>query len=188
MTPDLKPAAHGLKRYDWSYEESPLIGKHYMVESEKGLWVKYADLPLLSPPRAGMTDWREVAKETAISIQSALSDIDANRTEKAIRLLQRTAEFIEEGLTEPTLLMEPIQGPREWETMETAPKDGTQILCFGFGRQSVGKWNDDRHARKPRPYWSTELDRALGDSWARANQPTHWMHLPVAPQPPEKQP
>lgn len=45
----------------------------------------------------------------------------------------------------------------EWRTIDSAPKDGTWILlypsigsCFPF---DFGRWDEDRFARKPRPFW-----------------------------------
>ncbi len=50
MTPGLKPAAHGLKRYD-------SLRDGEMAEDPNGPYVLLSDvLPLLSPPRAGMTE------------------------------------------------------------------------------------------------------------------------------------
>lgn len=74
----------------------------------------------------------------------------------------------------------------EWHPIETAPKDGTVVLVFpptwkGKGRTaSVAKWDDDKYAKKPRPYWSR--DDALGQVTASRNTPpTHWMPMPPPP-------
>ena len=62
----------------------------------------------------------------------------------------------------------------EWQTIETAPKDGTNILLYVFSHEpdyGVGYWNGD--------YWSMTVhaDR-LYDEFG---SPTHWMPLPEPP-------
>lgn len=73
----------------------------------------------------------------------------------------------------------------KWQTIDTAPKDGTAIIVFvpkqyygGGGRVCLARWNDDKYARKPRPFWSRSLSDKTGD---RASPPTHWMPLPEPP-------
>jgi hypothetical protein len=58
---------------------------------------------------------------------------------------------------------------RGWRTMETAPRDGTQVLVFGG------------HFRQP------TIAPADGDWWRWGKTegftvPTHWMPLPDAPE------
>ena len=62
----------------------------------------------------------------------------------------------------------------EWKTIDTAPKDGTEILCYPSDESSVCivEWNPDRN----------------GGSWVDPCEgyytfkPTHWMPLPKAPE------
>jgi hypothetical protein len=61
----------------------------------------------------------------------------------------------------------------KWQPIETAPKDGTEILTFRDGVISQCGWKDDLfgekcwgHASWSYPQWS---------------QPTHWMPLPEPP-------
>ena len=69
----------------------------------------------------------------------------------------------------------------DWQPIETAPKDGSSIMaCFPrLGPVCPVKWNDDRHNRQPRPYWSHDGSRILGLHYARDNPPTHWRPLPA---------
>jgi len=74
----------------------------------------------------------------------------------------------------------------KWEPIETAPKDGTRILTYrpeghDWSKVGIGDWDDDKYAKKPRPYWSDQNERILGVLWCRKNQPTHWMPLPNPP-------
>jgi hypothetical protein len=71
-----------------------------------------------------------------------------------------------------------------WRPIETAPKDGTEVLLYcpeqGVAR---GRWNDCRYASNPRPYWTNDAERLFGVSRTRSDQPTHWMPLPAPPEP-----
>ena len=66
-----------------------------------------------------------------------------------------------------------------WRPIETAPKDGTEILvcgpaCSGF-YFSVACWKD----RWQESWWSDYEDEELFP-------PSHWMPLPAAPEPQEE--
>lgn len=62
-----------------------------------------------------------------------------------------------------------------WQPIDTAPKDGTPILCFipsyyqGKGGMVVAVWMDF----SDRPGWYSEI--------SSVHEPTHWMPLPPAP-------
>ena len=65
-----------------------------------------------------------------------------------------------------------------WLPIETAPKDKTMIL-LASSRVEIGNWDDDKYARKPKPYWNRYS--AFGKTSERENNPTHWMPLPSLP-------
>lgn len=72
----------------------------------------------------------------------------------------------------------------DWQPIETAPKDRTVMLWVPDGvwsRATFGEWDDEKYARKPKPYWNTELRRWRGVIWQRAHQPTHWAPIPEGP-------
>jgi len=64
--------------------------------------------------------------------------------------------------------------PEGWQPIETAPKDGTEVLLLGrwFSQARIvnGLWNsgDAMHM----PHWMGGI-----------HQPTHWMPLPAPPAP-----
>jgi hypothetical protein len=69
-----------------------------------------------------------------------------------------------------------------WQPIETAPKDGTNVLLLlASGRRTVGGWEAQKYYLKPVPYWRTEFGYLAGVKWDRDNQPTHWMPLPDPP-------
>lgn len=69
---------------------------------------------------------------------------------------------------------------REWQPIETAPRDGTRILAFGGGlgeiaevvsyNERVGCWNAPNDTLDDTDY---EPDGYI--------RPTHWMPLPLPP-------
>ena len=71
-----------------------------------------------------------------------------------------------------------------WKPIESAPKDGTGVLLFcpRLGVCAPGRWDTDKHAKKPRPYWTHWGERIWGTLWIRDDQPTHWQPLPAPPQ------
>lgn len=78
----------------------------------------------------------------------------------------------------------PHDAGRVWQPIETAPRDGTQILSGRYSREDetvfiygLTAWVEAGHYGRQEAgwsYWTSNLGR--GD-------PTHWMPLPAAPQP-----
>lgn len=72
-----------------------------------------------------------------------------------------------------------------WQPMTTAPKDKGPLLGW-FPLSSNAQcvypmhWDDDRYAKRPRPYWNV-YGWIWGQSVLRDIQPTHWMPLPSPP-------
>jgi len=60
--------------------------------------------------------------------------------------------------------------------METAPKDGREILAVRETGIEIVHWDDDHYSKNPKPFW-----RGYGP-WAksayRISPPTAWMPLP----------
>lgn len=65
----------------------------------------------------------------------------------------------------------------EWQPIETAPKDSTQILAYAFNERfgnmfyGVAEWATKKSA-----------DTVAGWFWPYAIRPTHWMPLPTPPE------
>ena len=68
-----------------------------------------------------------------------------------------------------------------WQPIETAPKDREILLACPKRGVVRGKWDDNRYAKHPRPYWSHDRERIWGTLACRRDQPTHWMELPDMP-------
>jgi hypothetical protein len=62
----------------------------------------------------------------------------------------------------------------DWQSIETAPKNETDVLTFGPAGMIVARYDDDA--------WRI-YNNGYEDATVR-KQPTHWMPLPSPPEPP----
>lgn len=73
-----------------------------------------------------------------------------------------------------------------WQPIETAPKDGRDILVMipedSALVPDIAYWDSDKYASNPRPLWSMRKKWLWGVRWCREHQPTHWQPLPEPPQ------
>ncbi|MCR4334334.1 MAG: hypothetical protein NUV47_01215 [Patescibacteria group bacterium] len=72
----------------------------------------------------------------------------------------------------------------QWMPIKTAPTHKRILLLYPKPIFTgidviIGEWEFDHYAKKPRPYWSHDLERLTGKCATRSNQPTHWMPLPT---------
>ena len=77
----------------------------------------------------------------------------------------------------------PPSNPADWQPIETAPKNGTYVRVWPptWGEvSSCAQWDDDKYAKKPRPYW--RRTDAIGTRDSRDNPPTHWKPVDAAPE------
>jgi hypothetical protein len=84
----------------------------------------------------------------------------------------------------------------EWQTIDSAPKDGTEIIgifCNDYGYQEkptiYGPWTIAWDGKKWASSWDgsevIESETDFGTSYKGPDvEPTHWMPLPPAPQQP----
>jgi len=73
----------------------------------------------------------------------------------------------------------------EWQPIETAPKDRTIILfrptAYRPIRVAPGRYNDNKYAKKPKPFWSIHLAFCSDIFTSRYHEPTHWCDFPPEP-------
>ncbi len=74
----------------------------------------------------------------------------------------------------------------DWQPIETAPRDGTEILLHqaGWGRVMLGWRGSSMWHFYDEPHWSEALQEDIADinGWPDDKQgPTHWMPLPEPP-------
>jgi hypothetical protein len=72
-----------------------------------------------------------------------------------------------------------------WQPIETAPKDGTQILIADGKHVTISRWYVHYMNGEPDPYRKPEWEQAemcggMGGYYGPL-QPTHWMPLPTTP-------
>lgn len=72
-----------------------------------------------------------------------------------------------------------------WTPISEAPKNKRVLLyrptALDWSKIVVGKFDDDKYARRPRPYWTHDQEMLEGKNRTRSNQPTHFMELPEPP-------
>jgi hypothetical protein len=82
----------------------------------------------------------------------------------------------------------------EWQPIETAPKDGREVLLFGIWAGeihglnadptiAVGAWQGGKSDYQGDDFWAL----TGGDVYACWMRPTHWMPLPEPPQEGDKE-
>lgn len=79
----------------------------------------------------------------------------------------------------------------EWQPIETAPRDGTEVILGSLAqtykgapvppRVTIGYWTQDDEPEYEYcdPYWMS-----WDGGFTKENPPTHWMPLPPPPEPP----
>ncbi len=71
----------------------------------------------------------------------------------------------------------------EWQPIETAPRDGSEIIAFGIKRGDYGYTSDEETWTGVR--WSNEskcwLETKPATRYSNGFKPTHWMPLPPPP-------
>ena len=71
-------------------------------------------------------------------------------------------------------------GASEWQPIETAPRDGTELLLWVYGSVRQASWLPWRDASYPF-VWMTPEGSALCRPWKDEEEPTHWMLSPMGP-------
>jgi hypothetical protein len=68
-----------------------------------------------------------------------------------------------------------------WQPIETAPRDGAEILAADGAEHYICRWADcaDACSQIPKHGWATQYN----DHWMTYDEesPTHWMPLPPLP-------
>ncbi len=190
---DLKPAAHGLKRYDWQVNGVGYFAEPRMVERKDGEFVKFADLPpLLSPPRAGMT---EALRELVAYIDRREARVKdwacaecGGEPFKGHEGFKCAYHHALTFLASP-ILMEQIQGPREWdaESIKDAP-EGKYYASDDDGKTWETYWADQKCGDFDTGHLVVYDKADCVQGSATSARKTHIRWFGPVTQPPEKQP
>ena len=65
----------------------------------------------------------------------------------------------------------------EWQPIETAPKDGTEVLVYGDGQGMSVAWWETKYIWVRPGAWVSDFGR----SDTHTHEPSHWMPLPPPP-------
>ncbi len=115
----------------------------------------------------------DIADPAAGDLKKALVPIKSFLTRHAAALQGQTISFEVDALPAPRVV--DMHG---WQPIATAPKDRRVLLLtprYASQQVWIGRWNEDRYSKKPRPYWDIESWRP---TISRGGQPTHWQPLP----------
>lgn len=79
----------------------------------------------------------------------------------------------------PVPLYAAPSAPEGWQPIETAPKDGTEILAYGYARCDGSRYANGQHIA----WWDAELGWTGRDPDDRVTlHPSHWRPLPPRPE------
>lgn len=141
----------------------------------------------LSLANSGLEDMRNAKDSTYEELQKALKRMHEAEADNSIigtAILEALKIIADDRADELTQLraehqaalarIAALEGEKEWKPIETAPKDGNDIILFipseRWCRVHSGRFTDDA--------WRLSINNRLG----RFN-PTHWQPLPLPPQP-----
>lgn len=77
-------------------------------------------------------------------------------------------------------LSEAGEGSSQWRSIESAPRDGRDVLIGGHGDVLIAHWHEGLGG----PGWLDDSGSSHHDYWNYVGlvKPTHWMPLPLPPQ------
>ena len=69
----------------------------------------------------------------------------------------------------------------DWQTIETAPKDGTSILLYGYWEGEIHSIEDEKNIWMAQYTYGDWLINGGDYYGSYVRNPTHWMPLPEPP-------
>jgi hypothetical protein len=70
-----------------------------------------------------------------------------------------------------------VSPSQHWRPIESAPKDGRELLLYGADGIHIAAWSD----RFCHGMWDTGYASECDGDPIEVDRPTHWMHLPETP-------
>ena len=151
----------------WKVEELNCCFDADMVQSPTGEYVYYSDYKQL---HAECKEWRE------INIRLLMQQVElGNESIKLKREVERLKDLSENLMAQLNFDMD------GWQPIETAPKDGTDVLCFCVEPEFAEEENPHKEYRvcfygQLMPDYSCWMSH-----YGYEQRPTHWMPLPKPP-------
>jgi len=95
--------------------------------------------------------------------------------------IAKACDLLAEKEKEIARLKAEVERLTTWQPMETAPLDGTDVLCVCLDPEFEGEDNPNRYIRTCFFGLMTEDYRCWMSVFGYEENPTHWMPLPAAP-------
>lgn len=122
-----------------------------------------------------MTDLRKAAQQALEALSDCIEKFYAMRSIGVIDALPLQAVSGAQAITAlRAALAEAPAVKVDWQSIETAPKDGTAVLVSAGPFIHRVEWDEEFE------WWAVD-DNKLGPFRLRGSAPTHWMPLPAAP-------
>lgn len=116
-----------------------------------------------------MNEAEKIKKAATKSLADMMSRLTDEQREKVMERFKALSEtVVTDELIEELDRLAEAEARKNWQSIETAPKDGTSVLVYD-GHIWIAEWYETN-------------DRIKG-WWAQDHScnPTHWMHLPEPP-------
>jgi len=115
-----------------------------------------------------------------VSAMNTWRDSEQGGYDALIGIACNAVDELQAELDRATARVEPPPQEHGWQPIETAPKDGTEIIALVSGRPYFVSWttHGTQHAE---PWWRDREAYGL-------TEPTHWIPLPVLAAPPSPPP
>lgn len=178
----------------WSRDER--LGDGMLLRRAADLLLaQQAEIERLTKERDAYQQASELFADELKRLRQQLAERNKDNDELVKMVLDQTQEIVNlrfqlsAAVTHGAELMRGLEG---WQPIETAPKDGTDILVMymHIDTQIVHNafWNEYEDCDDSETGWwsyeHSEVSRIKLDDWMT---PTHWMPLPAAPKPGEKE-
>lgn len=110
------------------------------------------------------------ARSEEVTAEIARLTAELEKTEAALTIAKTTAANLHDVIRRKDRELEEAREREEWRPIDTAPRDGTQVLLTGVGLDrwiSTGRWVNGHWYDDDGPGWLANV--------------THWMPLPAPP-------
>lgn len=165
-----------------STTDGPKQIQRYKIGYRTDEWGMRSSTPSAIPDPTGLLVKFDDAVQLVSWNQDALAELEQEARLMRARMERLQAELDgivaaigADGVNEPLMgrAAPPTAQAKGWRSIETAPRDGTEVLANAAGLGHVVAYWDDGESQ-----WGTGL------GYLDSNAPTHWMPLPPLPHQP----
>lgn len=142
-----------------------------LVEEENGKFVRWEDYAKLDAEK-----WRWANRECIQRVEELEAQVCELTKEKTLSTLRNIISS-----QDIKALQAEVKLSASWQPMETAPLDGTDVLCVCIDPEFEGEDNPNEYIRTCFFGLMTEDYRCWMSVFGYEENPTHWMPLPAKP-------